>query len=343
MQPPFLDYDLPPHLIAQQPSAQRDQSRLMVIRRDEKSIEHHSFRDFPSLLKANDLLVLNDTRVLQARLLGQRKDTGGKWEGLFLRSLDGGAWELMCQTRGRLSPGVTIAVEPGPLELRLFERRDDGHWLVQPSLPGTPAELLSKHGHVPLPPYVRKGIAEDEDTARYQTVYAQRDGAVAAPTAGLHFTDEIFNELEACSIGRAFITLHVGPGTFQPIQTNDIARHRMHSEWCELKAATVDSIRKCREVGGRLVAVGTTSVRVLESAAASGTLQPHSAETELFIFPPYEWRCVDVLLTNFHLPRSTLLLLVQAFGGVDLIREAYRVAVAEKYRFFSYGDAMLII
>src|SRR5436190_1704872 len=226
----YFDYTLPPELIAQQPVEPRDRSRLLVVRRSDDSLTDHVFRDLPDLLTPGDLLVLNDTRVLHARLLGRRARTGGKWEGLFLRE-DAGAWELLCQTRGRLVSEEIVEVEPGPLQLRLLRKTPDGTWLVQPNLPGNPVELLARHGQVPLPPYIRKGRAAAADHDRYQTVYGRHAGAVAAPTAGLHFTPELFERLRQRDIGWTFVTLHVGRGTFQPIQVEDVTQHRMHREW----------------------------------------------------------------------------------------------------------------
>jgi S-adenosylmethionine:tRNA ribosyltransferase-isomerase len=343
MRTDLFDFELPPHLIAQHPSPERDQSRLLVVNRTDQSLAHHVFADLPGLLNPGDLLVLNDTRVLPARLLGRRARTGGKWEGLFLRQTEDGCWELLCQTRGRLTEDEVVEVEPGPLRLELVGRSPEGHWLARPGEPGSPGELLERFGQVPLPPYIRKGHAAAGDRERYQTVYARRAGAVAAPTAGLHFTPHLFERLEERGIGRTFVTLHVGLGTFQPIQAEDVTRHRMHREWGELSAAAAEALAACRARGGRVVAVGTTSVRVLETVAASGPLRPWSGETELYIHPPYRFRAVDALVTNFHLPRSSLLLLVSAFAGIDLIRRAYRTAVEEQYRFYSYGDAMLIL
>jgi S-adenosylmethionine:tRNA ribosyltransferase-isomerase len=343
MRTDLFDFDLPPERIAQHPWPERDQSRLLVVNRADGGLAHHVFADLPRFLNRGDLLVLNDTRVLPARLLGRRARTGGKWEGLFLRQTDDGRWELLSQTRGRLMLGEVIAVEPGPLRLTLTGRSTAGRWLARPDAPGTPAELLERHGQVPLPPYIRKGRAGGGDRERYQTVYARQAGAVAAPTAGLHFTPRVFDDLAAHGVCRTFVTLHVGPGTFQPIQVEDITQHQMHQEWGELSAATAEAIAACRAGGGRVVAVGTTSVRVLETAAASGPVRPWSGETGLYVYPPYAFRAVDALITNFHLPRSSLLLLVSAFAGVDLIRRAYRTAVAEGYRFYSYGDAMLIL
>ncbi len=339
----FFDYDLPAHLIAQHPCEPRDHSRLLVVDRATGKLAHRVFAELPELLAPGDLLILNDTRVVPARLLGRRSKTGGRWEGLFLRALPDGAWELLCQTRGRLQPGETIAVEPGPLQLRLLWKTPAGHWLAQPSDPGDPLAILQTHGHVPLPHYIRKGREQPGDRESYQTVFARQAGAVAAPTAGLHFTPEVFECLRQRGIASAFVTLHVGLGTFQPIQREDFSQHKMHREWGELPVATVEAITACKARGGRVVAVGTTAVRVLETVAAGGPLRPWSGETELFIYPPYSFRVVDALVTNFHLPRSTLLLLAGAFTGVDLLRQAYMTAIAEKYRFYSYGDAMLIV
>jgi S-adenosylmethionine:tRNA ribosyltransferase-isomerase len=339
---PF-DYELPAHLIAQEPVQPRDHSRLLVVRRREHSLEHRHFYDLPELLSPGDLLILNDTRVVPARLIGKRAATGGKWEGLFLRQLGDGTWEMICQTRGRLEPGERIVVEPGPLALEMVARLPEGRWQARPLVEGDTFEWLARCGRMPLPPYIRKGVAHAGDRERYQTVYSREPGAVAAPTAGLHFTPAVFDRLRQRGIDWAFVTLHVGLGTFRPIEVEDYTQHTMHSEWGRLTDTTVDAIRACRERGARIVAVGTTAVRVLETAAQFQPLGNWSGETELFIRPPYAFRLVDILLTNFHLPRTTLLLLVAAFAGAKLLREAYRTAIAESYRFYSYGDAMLIL
>ncbi len=343
MRTDFLDYDLPPHLIAQEPAPERDGSRLLVVRRAAGTLEHRLFHELPDLLARGDLLVLNDTRVVPARLLGRRARTGGKWEGLFLRATPDGLWELMSQTRGRLTEGETVVVAPGGLELTLVSRTPERRWLARPNETGSAFELLRRHGHIPLPPYVRKGRAAEADQERYQTVYARRAGAVAAPTAGLHFTPRVFGRLDEAGVGRSFVTLHVGAGTFAPIKADDVTKHQMHREWGELPEETAAAAAACRAGGGRVVAVGTTSVRVLETAAATGPVRPWSGETDLFIRPPYHFRAVDALVTNFHLPRTSLLCLVSAFAGVELTRRAYRTAVDEGYRFYSYGDAMLIV
>jgi S-adenosylmethionine:tRNA ribosyltransferase-isomerase len=323
----------------------------MVVDRRTGRIDHERVHDLPDLLAPGDLLILNDTRVLPARLRGRRERTGGRWEGLFLREV-GGHWELLSQTRGRLVEGEWLRVEPtspqetandGFLRLRLVSRTAEGHWLVEPAELGSPEVLLQRFGHVPLPPYIRKGNAGHEDSSRYQTVYACRPGAVAAPTAGLHFTPELLSRLRVRKIQQANLTLHIGPGTFQPIQAQHVAEHRMHEERGELPAATVHAIEACRAGGGRVVAVGTTSVRVLETVAAAGPLRPWSGVTQLYIYPPFTFQLTDVLLTNFHLPRSSLLVLVSAFAGVELIHRAYTIAIEQGYRFYSYGDAMLIL
>lgn len=338
-----VEYDLPAHLIAQQPAEPRDHARLLVVHRRDGTLAHHHFYDLPELLAPHDLLILNDTRVLPARLLGKRITTGGKWEGLFLRERADHTWEMLSQTRGRLQPGERIAADPGPLELELVERLPEGRWLVRPLLDGSLVELLGRFGHMPVPPYIRKGVANDADRSRYQTVYARQPGAVAAPTAGLHFTPTVFDGLRRRGIEWSFVTLHVGLGTFRPIEADDYTQHPMHREWGELPQGTAEAIARCRQRGGRVIAVGTTAVRVLETAARGGPPAPWSGETDLFIHPPYTFRAVDALITNFHLPRTTLLLLVAAFAGVELTIAAYRTAIAAGYRFYSYGDAMLIL
>jgi S-adenosylmethionine:tRNA ribosyltransferase-isomerase len=339
----FFDYDLPAHLIAQEPCPERDRSRLLVVHRGAGVLVHHVFCDLPELLAPGDLLVLNDTRVLPARLLGWRAETGGKWEGLFLRTVGDRLWEILCQTGGRLREGETIRLDAGSAQLRLVRKTPEGHWLVRPDGGGTAADLLARFGHVPLPPYIRRDSPVAADRDRYQTVYARQAGAVAAPTAGLHFTPRLLDRLRERGIESTFVTLHVGLGTFRPVQEEDPRNHKMHSEWGEVSAAAVQAIQRCRSRGGRVVAVGTTSVRLLETVAAGGELQAWSGETDLYIYPPFRFRLVDALVTNFHLPRSTLLLLVSAFAGPELIRQAYQAAIEQEYRFYSYGDAMLIL
>jgi S-adenosylmethionine:tRNA ribosyltransferase-isomerase len=359
MKPFPFDYTLPPALIAQQPCEPRDHARLLVARRFDGALAHRHFYDLPDLLNPGDLLVLNDTRVVPARLLGRRARTGGKWEGLFVRELPDTTWEMLCQTRGTLKEGEVIDIEPGPLQLELTQRLPMGRWIARPLPSGSTIELLERFGTVPLPPYIRKGAAKDDDRQRYQTIYAQRVGAVAAPTAGLHFTQRVFDRLRDRGIGWTTVTLHVGLATFQPIQVDDYTQHPIHSEWCEITQSAADAVNACKS---RIVAVGTTSVRVLESVAqmswpqdtalansepARSEFRRHvqgwTGETNCYIHPPYAFKIVDALVTNLHLPRTTLLLLVAAFAGVDLVRNAYQSAIAERYRFYSYGDAMLIV
>lgn len=334
----FFDYELPERLIAQHPAARRDDARLLVVRREAGTLEHRVFRDLPELLRPGDLLVLNDTKVLPARLVGRRERTSGKWEGLFLRELADGSWEILAQTRGYAPEGETFATESG-LRLMLIGRTAERHWLVRPELPGSVAELLAVHGQIPLPPYIRKGRAGGDDAQRYQTVYADRAGSVAAPTAGLHFTPELLARLDAVGVRTARVTLHVGLGTFASVKADYPTQHAIHAEWCEVPVETANAIAATRTNGGRVVAVGTTTARTLESARG----EPFRGETRLFIHPPYRFQVVDVLITNFHLPRTTLLLLVQALAGPELLKRAYREAVEREYRFFSYGDAMIVL
>jgi S-adenosylmethionine:tRNA ribosyltransferase-isomerase len=350
------DYHLPPELIAARPLPARDAARLLVVDRADGSLRHANVRDLPDLLRPHDALVVNETRVLPARLLGTRAATGGRWEGLFLGTGPDGNWRLLSKTRGRIRPGERVRLdrlgptapdaphEP-PLELTLLAREtDDGVWSAAPDRNEPPEILLERFGTLPLPPYVKRATADAEDRERYQTTFARRPGAVAAPTAGLHFTPELLERCRARGVSVAPVVLHVGLGTFRPIAVERLADHAMHTEWCELSESTAESLRAARAAGGRIAAVGTTSVRTLESArAATGDLVGWSGETNLFLRPPHAFRAVDVLLTNFHLPRSTLLVLVSAFAGCDLIRAAYAEAIAARYRFYSYGDAMLIV
>lgn len=337
----LLDYELPDHLIAQEPLADRDASRLLTLDRSTGQLEHRHFRELDQLLDPGDLLVLNDTRVVPARVVGVRQKTGGKWEGLFLRETPEGLWEMLAQTRGRPEVGEVIVIDPGPLTLTL-RGRQEGHWLAEPSPTGPAAELLAQSGRIPLPPYIRKGVATSADRDRYQTVFAERSGSVAAPTAGLHFTPALLERLRQRGVETAKVTLHVGLGTFEGIKTEDPTQHRMHAEWGEVPSSTVDAIAACKARGNRVIAVGTTATRALESAARGGELRPWTGETDIYIYPPYTFRVLDGLITNFHLPRTTLLLLVAALAGTDLVRRAYAEAIRNEYRFFSYGDAMFI-
>jgi S-adenosylmethionine:tRNA ribosyltransferase-isomerase len=341
------DYELPPHLIAQSPAICRTDARLLVVDRQRKSLDHRHIRDLPAILSRNDCLVINDTRVVPARLVGRRTDTGGHWEGLFLEDSTDGLWRVMCKTRGKLKPGDTVTLINGlgqeDLRLSLAFKEPDGTWVARPMVEDNAFSILERVGRVPLPPYIRKGEMVDGDREHYQTVYAKSPGAVAAPTAGLHFTKTLLDKLADLGVEICPLTLHVGPGTFRPITAETLAEHRMHSEWGRVPKESIERIEACRGRGGRIVAVGTTSVRLLETAAAAGRLEPFVGQTNLFIRPPYTFRMVDALLTNFHLPRTTLLVLVRTFGGDELIRRAYDEAIREQYRFYSYGDAMLIV
>jgi S-adenosylmethionine:tRNA ribosyltransferase-isomerase len=344
------DYDLPPELIVDEPLPGRDLSRMLVVDRRTGTLQHRQVRDLPEILRYGDRLVLNDTQVVPARLFGMRTATGGKWEGLYLDTLPTGLWRLIGQSGGRLNPNETITVIPAHgvdpnqrLELTLVERDADGVWTVRPSTDEPAIELLKRYGTVPLPPYIQRKRGNESDWQRYQTTYARRPGAVAAPTAGLHFTPELLSNCAGRGIGRSFVTLHVGIGTFRPIAVERLSDHVMHREWCEISEETCRELTETRRQGGRIVAVGTTSVRTLETASVSGSFHPWSGETNLFIRPPYEFHGVDCLLTNFHLPRSTLLVLVSALAGRELVRRAYEAAIQERYRFFSYGDSMLIL
>jgi S-adenosylmethionine:tRNA ribosyltransferase-isomerase len=336
-----FDFALPPELIAQHPLPERSASRLLDGRGD--APVDRIFRELPSLLSPGDLLVFNDTRVIKARLLGH-KASGGAVEALVERVLPG--QEVLAHLRASKTPrpGSTLHFE-GPdgsgFDAQVLGRGGPQDSLFRLRWPDEPHALLERYGHVPLPPYITH--ADDaEDLRRYQTVFAARPGAVAAPTAALHFDEPLLDALATRGIGRAQVTLHVGAGTFQPVRTENLAEHRMHSEWFEVPASTVEAIARTRAAGGRIVAVGTTTLRALESAARGGTLEAGSRETDIFITPGFRFQVVDVLVTNFHLPRSTLLMLVSAFAGHARMHALYEHALRERYRFFSYGDAMLL-
>jgi S-adenosylmethionine:tRNA ribosyltransferase-isomerase len=341
------DYDLPRELIAQHPLPRRSDARLMIVRRQQNDIDHAHIRDLPEFLKPTDCLVFNDTKVVPARLVGRRDRTGARWTGLFLSADEHGVWQILSKTRGKLEPGEAIIVVSWDVRqtiaLRLLAKMEGGVWAVRPEPMGEPLEILGHVGRVPLPPYIRDGEMVAEDVETYQTVYAQRPGAVAAPTAGLHFTPELLADLNHCGVQRCHVTLHVGVGTFRPITSERLDQHIMHTEWCSLDASAAEQLRACKKSHQRIIAVGTTVSRTLETAASSGEIQPFKGSTNLFIRPPYQFRACDALLTNFHLPRSTLLILVRTFGGEALMRRAYEEAIHERYRFFSYGDAMLIL
>lgn len=353
--PPF-EYELPPGRIAAYPAPRRRDARLLALHRATGGVQHLRFRDLPGLLAPDDLLVVNDTRVLPARLLG-RKPTGAAAEVLLLRPAprppeasppDDGSrtWEALVRPGAKLKPGRTVQVAP-ELSVRILDGLPGGERLVRLETPLPVREALSRFGRVPLPPYLNR---EDEplDRERYQTVYAHREGSVAAPTAGLHFDEELLEAVEAGGVRRCAVTLHVGPGTFRPVEVEDPADHRMHAESFQVPESAAEAHLRCRARGGRVWAVGTTVVRALESAwapAADGPGRVRAVEgaTDLFIRPPYDFPAVDCLVTNFHLPRSTLLMLVSAFGGVEQVRRAYREAVDAGYRFYSYGDAMAVL
>jgi S-adenosylmethionine:tRNA ribosyltransferase-isomerase len=333
-----FDFDLPHELIAQLPAPERTSSRLLHLDGATGAVTDRQFRDIVELVAPGDVMVFNDTRVIKARLTG-RKKTGGKVEVLVERVLAGD--HAFAQVRASHPPreGSTLVLADA-VEATVIERRGDFFRVRFENCKDVFA-LLERHGAVPLPPYIDR-TPEAPDEARYQTVYARQPGAVAAPTAGLHFDEPLLDRLRDRGVRTAYLTLHVGAGTFQPVRAPDPAEHVMHSEWYHVPQATVDAISESRRAGGRVMAVGTTSLRALETAAAEGELRPGYGETKLFIMPGYRFRVVERLLTNFHLPRSTLLMLVSAFGGMDNIRRAYRHAIAARYRFFSYGDAMLI-
>ena len=381
-------YELPPDLIAQEPARPRDASRLMVLDRESGAIAHRRFHELPELLGPRDLLVLNDTRVIPAAFTARRA-TGACIEGIFLRVLDGGLWEVLLAGRGRLKMGETLSLvdlrgadaarggsggpprppsgelrggsggpprpasgelrggSPDPPRVCLVCRGEGGVWHVRPPAGVEPAELLGRIGRPPLPPYIRrKGEADDRaaaDRDDYQTIYARRDGAVAAPTAGLHFTPRVIEGLDARGIERVFVTLHAGLGTFQPVRVERLADHRMHEEYAHVSPEAAERINRARAEGRRIVAVGTTTVRALESAADEQGVRAGSRWTRLFIRPPHRFRVADAMLTNFHLPRTTLLVMVSAFAGRERILAAYREAIRAGYRFYSYGDAMLIV
>jgi S-adenosylmethionine:tRNA ribosyltransferase-isomerase len=345
-----FDFDLPPELIAQEPPAARGTSRLLRLGREDGRVAHHTFADLPALLRAGDLLVVNDTRVFPARLIGQRLPGGGAAECFLVRPADAGpdTWEALVHPGQRLAPGARMVFERDGhrLEAEVVSRHFHGRRIVHLRATGGVAVIDAVHaiGHVPLPPYVKRDDTP-ADRDRYQTVYARAEGSIAAPTAGLHFTPDMLDALTVAGIERVAITLHVGYGTFQPIRVDEVEAHRMEAESFEVGAAAASAITHARHEGRRIVAVGTTTTRTLESLAidAEGVVMPQRGETALFIHPGHRFQLVGGLITNFHLPRSSLLMLVSAFAGREHVLAAYREAVAERYRFYSYGDAMVIL
>jgi len=338
MQLAEFDFPFDPSLIAAQPEHPRDHARLLVLDRATGTLHHHRVADLPSLLDAGDLVVANDTKVLAARVAGRIVDTGRMLDILFVRELEPGLWEVFL--RGRLRAGQVIEINDD-VRLIIVERGRD-RTTVRMEGAGTVEHVMRTVGMMPLPPYIRRAPVA-EDRAWYQTVFARAEGAIAAPTAGLHFTERLLAGLHARGIGFTTVTLHVGPGTFRPVTSDRIEDHRMDAEIVEVSQQAARMIQKTKAQGGRIVAIGTTVTRALESAAkASGQVEPYSGPTSLFIMPGFVFRAVDILLTNFHLPRTTLLMLVSAFAGTARLREAYGTAVAARYRFYSYGDAMLI-
>ena len=336
-------YDLPPELIAQHPAEQRSDSRLLHLHRLDGAVTDRQFRDLPNMLQANDVLVLNNTRVIPARLHG-RKSTGGKVEILIERITS--EYSALAHVRASKTPriGSEIMLDGSDREQAVSLRIDGRHedlFVIASDGDTRITDVVEQRGHVPLPPYIDRDD-QAQDLERYQTVYADRPGAVAAPTAGLHFDTGTLDAIEKNGIQLAFVTLHVGAGTFQPVRAEHIVDHKMHTEYLEVPERTVSLCRQAREQGGRIIAVGTTAVRSLETASSDGELKPYRGETDIFIYPGYGFKCVDALLTNFHLPESTLLMLVCAFAGYETTMRAYRHAVEQHYRFFSYGDAMFI-
>lgn len=333
-------YDLPQELIAQTPLEKRDSSRLLCLDRKSGSVEHSVFSELPKLLRPGDCLVMNDSRVLPARLLGTRA-SGGAVEVLLLRDLGGGKWECLTRPGRKTRPGTALSFGNGELEARVLSVAEGGNRIIEFRWDGIFLEVLERLGKMPLPPYIK---TEPGDNERYQTVYSREAGSAAAPTAGLHFTPELLREISEAGIKECFLTLHVGLGTFRPVKTGEVEDHEMHSEFCMIPEETARIVNETKKSGGRVICVGTTSCRTLESfAREDGTLAPQSGWTNIFIYPGYRFKCMDGLITNFHLPESTLVMLVSAFAGRENILAAYKTAVRERYRFFSFGDAMLIL
>ena len=333
-------YDLPEELIAQTPMAQRDSSRLMTIRRNSGEVEHHCFHELPDFLRPGDCLILNDSRVLPARLLGQRLPGGGACEVLLLIDRGDKTWECLVRPGRKMRPGARLSFGDGLLTAEVVGEVEGGNRLVRFEYEGIFLEILEQLGKMPLPPYIKEEL---EDRERYQTVYSKVVGSAAAPTAGLHFTPELLEKVRGMGVSIGYVTLHVGLGTFRPVKVDDVTNHEMHSEFCIVPQETADLINKTKAAGGRVICVGTTSCRTIESwAKEDGTMEASAGWTNIFIYPGYRFKVMDALVTNFHLPESTLIMLVSAFAGQDHVLGAYRQAVEERYRFFSFGDAMFL-
>lgn len=336
-----FDYFLPEELIAQDPSLERDESRLLVLKRDSPEIDHRRFKDVTEYLRPGDVLVINDTRVIPARLFGVKEETGAQIEVLLLKRISTASWETLVRPGKRAPVGTRLVFGDGILKGRITGSTEVGGRIIQFEYDGLFEEILEQTGRMPLPPYIKK---YPDDPERYQTVYARQPGSAAAPTAGLHFTPELLGKIEQTGARVITVLLHVGLGTFRPVQAEDIESHHMHAEYYELQPEAAMIINQAKALGGRVVAVGTTSTRCLESSAdRDGTVKPGSGWTDIFIYPGYKFKVVDGLITNFHLPRSTLLMLVSAFAGREKVLDAYRIAVNKGYRFFSFGDAMLLL
>ena len=338
----LFDFHLPEELIAQTPLEQRDASRLMVLNKETGSVKHHMFHDLLDYVQEGDCLVLNDTRVLPARLFGTKEDTGANIEVLLLKQTQGDTWETLVKPAKRVKEGTVISFGDGRLTAVCKETSDQGGRLLEFNYEGIFYEVLEQLGEMPLPPYIKERL---DDQERYQTVFAREQGSAAAPTAGLHFTEEMLEQLKEKGVHIAFLTLHVGLGTFRPVSVDDLEEHDMHSEFYRVSEGTAALLNSVREKGGRIISVGTTSTRTLETIATehNGKFVASSGWTNIFIFPGYEFKAIDGMITNFHLPKSTLIMLVSALAGRENVISAYEQAVAEKYRFFSFGDAMLIL
>lgn len=335
-----FDYELPEELIAQHPNEKRDEARLMVLNKNTQTIEHKIFKDIIDYLNPGDCLVLNNTKVLPARLYGKKEETGANVEFLLLKRLEKDIWEVMVRPGRKLKNGTSVVFGDGILKGKILEVLENGNRKVEFEYEGIFNEVLDKIGLMPLPPYIKESLKEKD---RYQTVYAKYEGSSAAPTAGLHFTEELLNRLKEKGVVIANVTLHVGIGTFRPVKVDKVEEHQMHSEHFYIKPEDVEKINKAKEQKKRVIACGTTSCRVLESVAdESGKVMPVERDTNIFIYPGYKFKCIDGLITNFHLPKSTLVMLVSALAGKDYIMKAYAEAVKEKYQFFSFGDAMFI-